>query len=283
MSYTEYLRRKAAKEPVILDTKKPTDASMMTQKTRFTANQVFAQAQSKFLGSLIDGKDRTGYPLGLTHPSVSSFKSTGRPASASEFTSWRGGQGIGNDAAYKRGRITQGGCSENCVPDEPVPYTGGLRTANTVQTNASSRTHAKICTENGKSEPHTVGKLGSVFVDNTIRLSSGVPKLVDDSTCCYPSANHEIKDIQSKPLHSARPDAPGMVVNVGGIYEHPGTGRKVGGLVPSDHLKYVEKHHGNDLNVNPKRPIVKYQIPAGAPAHLKINDPTFGNVKPFNL
>jgi hypothetical protein len=44
-------------------------------------------------------------------------------------------------------------------------------------------------------------------------------------------------------------------------------------MVPSDHLKYVEKHHGNDGNVNPRRVPTKYQIPAGAPAHLKINDP----------
>jgi hypothetical protein len=38
-------------------------------------------------------------------------------------------------------------------------------------------------------------------------------------------------------------------------------------------LKYVEKHHGNDGGVNPRRGPIKYQIPAGAPAHLKINDP----------
>lgn len=278
MSYTEYLRRKAAKAPVVLDTRKPTDASMMTQKTRFAANTDFAQAQSRFLGSLRDGKDRSGYPLDLSHSSATFFKNTGRPAAASEFTSWRGGQGVGNDAAYYRGRITQQNCN-GCVPSEPVPYTGGQRSANTVQTNASSTTHAKICTENGKAEPHTQGKLGTVFVDNTIRLSSGAPKVVSD-TCCYPSANHSIKEIKSTPLHSARPAAPGMVVNVGGIYEHPGTGRKVGGLVPSDHLKYVENHHGNDLGVNRKQPIVKYQIPAGTPAHLKINDPLFGNVKP---
>jgi hypothetical protein len=39
-------------------------------------------------------------------------------------------------------------------------------------------------------------------------------------------------------------------------------------------IPYVEKHHGNDLGVNPKRPFVKYQIPGGViPAHLKINKP----------
>lgn len=48
-----------------------------------------------------------------------------------------------------------------------------------------------------------------------------------------------------------------------------------GGVIPSKHLKYVEKHHGNDLlSVNPRKPIAKkYQIPAGTPSHVKINDP----------
>jgi hypothetical protein len=35
----------------------------------------------------------------------------------------------------------------------------------------------------------------------------------------------------------------------------------------------VEEHHGNDLGVNPKQPFVRYRIPAGTPAHVKINEP----------
>lgn len=267
MSYAEYLRRKAASEPVILNTKKPTDASMMTQKARLAANRIFTQAQSQFLGSLKDSKDRTGYPLGMTHPSNSYFKKTGRPASASDFTAWRGGQGIGDDAAYYRGKIEQQICGD-CVPElKPAPKS------------ASTITSERIYTQMGCSEPHTQGKLGSVFVDDTIRLSSGAPKVVSD-TCCYPPANHSIKEIKSTPLHSPRPAAPGMVVNPSGIYEHPGTGRKVGALVASYYPKYIERKHGNDLFVNRKQPIVKYQIPSGTPAHLKINDPKFGDVKP---
>jgi hypothetical protein len=49
---------------------------------------------------------------------------------------------------------------------------------------------------------------------------------------------------------------------------------KVGGLVPSKHLKYIEKHHGNDMNVNPRRVPTDFIPPANAPKHLKINDPT---------
>ena len=48
-----------------------------------------------------------------------------------------------------------------------------------------------------------------------------------------------------------------------------------GGNLPKDITRYVEKHHGNDLStmVNGRKPVpAKYQIPAGTPAHLKIND-----------
>jgi len=52
----------------------------------------------------------------------------------------------------------------------------------------------------------------------------------------------------------------------------PDDARKVGDRNPRN-VPYVEKHHGNDLSVNPRRVPIKYQIPAGSPAHLKINDP----------
>jgi hypothetical protein len=47
-------------------------------------------------------------------------------------------------------------------------------------------------------------------------------------------------------------------------------GRKVGAALPKS--KYVESHHGNDRNVNPRRVPTKYK-PSNGPAHLKINDP----------
>ena len=42
MSYTEYLRRKAAATPVVLNTVKPTDASMHTWKLRQEHSNIFA-------------------------------------------------------------------------------------------------------------------------------------------------------------------------------------------------------------------------------------------------
>lgn len=49
-----------------------------------------------------------------------------------------------------------------------------------------------------------------------------------------------------------------------------------GGIIPANHPKYVERHHGNDLStmVNGRKPVpTRYRIPAGTPAHVKINDP----------
>jgi hypothetical protein len=42
----------------------------------------------------------------------------------------------------------------------------------------------------------------------------------------------------------------------------------------------VENKHGNDLNVNPRRVPTRYTYSESI-AHLKINNPTFANVKPF--
>jgi hypothetical protein len=119
-------------------------------------------------------------------------------------------------------------------------------------------------------QPHnqaTVDK--SKFVDNTIR------NLGDPALCKVPVPNHGVKAEHAYSAYSPRP-----VPSDKGNLE---PGKDLGALGGNPHYKpgaalkktpYVEKHHGNDLGVNPKRPFVKYQIPAGTPAHLRINDPT---------
>jgi hypothetical protein len=92
---------------------------------------------------------------------------------------------------------------------------------------------------------------------------------------------HSTKEVVPPVLHSARPfPPPGIVQGIGGnggiSQDHP---YKAGALVATKYPKYIEKHHGNAFGVNPKRQILPYQIPANSPAHLKINDPKFGNVK----
>jgi hypothetical protein len=141
-------------------------------------------------------------------------------------------------------------------------------------------------------EPHTatgptpVQKGIHQFVDDTISLNSGTYRIGTGSfgstrstiqssnniTGGCPAAIHLHPEINPRAAWSARPTkgAGGLFNPVVASQDHP---YKAGGLVPSDHLKYVEKHHGSDWGVNPRRVPTKFQIPAGAPAHLKINDP----------
>ena len=260
MSYTEYLRRKAAAEPVILNTKKPTDASMYTLKQRLSASVVFRPDGSS-VGTTIETNDRSGN----AHRPMSYIKKTGRPVDASSYTAFLGSQGIRDDAAYDRGRIltnsNDSGSVSACVPI-PAPV---------APKQASQFTRELIDCHTGRGDPIS----NQVFVDDTIRLSAGVPTMVSEpTTCCPDRAIHDTKEKKAFPQTPNRPSqAGGQYAVIGPNITSPDDARKVGGPVASFYPPYVEKHHGNDLNVNPKRPFVKYK-PGGLPAHLKINDPT---------
>jgi hypothetical protein len=90
--------------------------------------------------------------------------------------------------------------------------------------------------------------------------------------CCWPAANHSVKNKSAYPVVPNRPSqAGGQYAVIPASTTSPDDARKVGAALRN--IPYVEKHHGNDLGVNPKRPFVRYQIPANSPAHLKINDP----------
>lgn len=259
MSYTEYLRRKAAAEPVILNTKKPTDASMYTMKQRLSASSVF-RPDGSAVGTMIEGKDRSGND----HRPLSYVKKTGRPVDASTYTAFLGSQGIRDDAAYDRGRILMNsndtGSVSACVPI-PAPI---------APKQASQFTRELIDCHTLRGDPIS----DQVFVDDTIRLSAGLPDMVGEPTTCCPNrAIHDIKEKKAFPHTPNRPSqAGGQYALIGPDITSPDDARKVGGPVMSFYPPYVEKHHGNDLNVNPKRPFVKYK-PGGLPAHLKINDP----------
>jgi hypothetical protein len=276
MSYTEYLRRKAAAEPVILNTKKFEDASMFTQKQKFKASQVF-RLNGADIGTTIEANDRSGN----AHRPMSYQKQTGRPADASDYTAYLGYLGVRDDAAYERGRITQA-CS-GCAPSVNFEvYSGsGVRRPNMATTQASQVTRTiEACPSrraNGAADPIS----NQVFVDTTIRLSAGVPDMVVENAntkCCVPAAIHPTpqnpKEVKAYPQTPNRPSqAGGQYALIGPNITSPDDARKVGAAVMSYYPPYVEKHHGNDLNVNPKRPFVKYK-PGGLPAQLKINEPT---------
>lgn len=240
MSYTEYLRRKAAGSPVIIDRRTNTDASMYTMRQRHLASSVFFTSDR--IGAINNTVDVSTNP----QKAVRSYtKATGRVPDASMFTS--------HSAAWQlplvEGKITLDPC---CVPTlGPAPKSASDIT----------REAANCC-----SEPHNAGELGpALFVDNTIRLKHLVG-------CC---GNEITKAIHTHPTPtpyaswSARPEK-----GAGGIpvftVASPSDARKVGDFTPRK-IPYVEKHHGNDLNVNPRRQIHPFVPSTGIP-HLKIND-----------
>jgi hypothetical protein len=179
-----------------------------------------------------------------------------------------------------------------CVAvDSPVIQTTGVMKANTVPRNASNNTKdilsCKEYTAEAHTDPNTPMQKGiHRFVDDTISLNTGTFRIgtgnhkttgstiqsSNNVTGGCPSAIHSYPEIMRRATWGPRPSkgAGGLFNPVVPSQDHP---RKIGSLVPSDHLKYVEKHHGNDLLVNPRLyPKTPFRIPAGTPAHLKIND-----------
>lgn len=189
------------------------------------------------------------------------------------------------------------------VIPEPTPQKAGVIGANSVQKSAGDwvRLNRDCVESGGLAQPHNNGdKVSSkpVFVDNTISLNSGTFRIGTGSMYTKtdingnvlgvvnaagstpesskaggcPIASHAVSAIKPRAAWAPRPrkGAGGLQVSV---QPRPSDARKVGGLVPSDHLKYVEAHHGNPQSTAPRRVPIPFRIPAGAPAQLKINDP----------
>jgi hypothetical protein len=184
---------------------------------------------------------------------------------------------------------------------EPTPQTTGVMSANTVPRNASNNTKdilsCKEYTAEAHTDPNTPMQKGiHQFVDDTISLNTGTFRIgtgksglsyIDANGAvqprldvngkpiiagCKPTSIHLAPEVTRRPTWGPRPSkgAGGLFNPVVPSQDHP---RKIGSFVPSDRLKYVEKHHGNDFNVNPRRyPQTPFRIPAGTPAQLKIND-----------
>ena len=304
MSYTEYLRRKAAASPVIIDQRPKMDASTFTRHKRVTAAVGSYQPTKSVIGNIDDMNPAILRATGVTPRTqvVTNIASGGSVPDASLFTDFAAGRAAAAD--YKAGppgttkvvlnaTVAPAGMVtlSRCAPvAEPTPQTSGVIGANQVQKSAGDWVRLnKDCVNSGRIPEPSVGLINGIpqFVDDTISLNSGTFRIgtgsfgstgstVQSSNSISvngcPPANHTYPAIKPRAGWSARPTkgAGGIPVFV---QPRPSDARKVGGLVPSDHLKYVEKHHGNDGNVNPRRVPTEYQIPAGAPAHLKINDP----------
>jgi hypothetical protein len=256
MSYTEFLRNKAAAHKKTVDVQRPMDASSFIHRQRLAATRVLP-VDGTGVGTLVKNTDRSV----ITNATVSNKKHTGRPATASEYTSYAG-SGASNQDIRTRNTV-----SSKTLPCVAMPVT--VDTMNS----ASSRTHAIASCPSERGEPIS----DIQFVDNTISLNSMAPKLSSaKSGTCFP-VNHT----HSPGISVANPiSAPGKHFFMASPPKPQGPNvspNKVGGYL-GNRSAYVERKHGH---VNPTNPIPV--APGGQgqyPAQLKINNPTFGVVKP---
>jgi hypothetical protein len=278
MSYTEFLRRKAAAAPKIIDTTVRSDASTITMRRRLQANREFFTSTRQGVINNVSDPSGTGTTSNLKATTVTTKTSGGRIPDASMFTAFVGGDAISSDGGvFQTARRlvansnTAGSISSCVAIPDPVPYTGtGAYTANMVPQNASNRTNTLESCRQPSTEPHIQNELsGPLFVDDTIRLKHLTSCCVNNNDISQAIHTHPANvphnDYQARPL-KGNGGIPVFTISTAD------DARKVGDRNPRK-LPYVEKHHGNDLNVNPRRVPIKYQIPRGAPAHLKINDP----------
>jgi hypothetical protein len=247
---------------------------MVTQKKRFVASSQFLLSGGKgSLRTATDGANRVNTIVG------SDFKLTGVGADASVFTAYKGSQAIRNDAPYVAGGYKSPPCLGTSV---------NVLNFN----NASSRTSLlRNCPINrGESERP------SVFVDNTIRLNSGVPSLFIQPTStqtiplqCLTSAYHGPKNIACfyRPFTDFTRNTTKPWIGtpyVDGMLPFNTTSLKLGGPTPSKKfniLNATPENHGNP-NIGRKYPYAGSRLNAdayGGYVAAKINRATLFNIK----
>jgi hypothetical protein len=283
MSYTEFLRSKKAACRKIIDTKPVRTASEITNARRLGASTVFALNNEAVKGSITTPID---FSQGGLHAARSYFKQGGagrRVGSASEFTAFSGSQAIGG--------LVQAGLP----PTRIVQESNFILVSAPVDQSAADYLRRDQGCKTSLGQQHDLAKVTPpIFVDNTVR-NTGSPACV---------TRPAIHDIKAKNAFAYVPNRPSQAEGQYALKGDLEPGKELGGYggkLPThlkinkpittlcsrtganpnykagaaiDDIPYVEKHHGNDLGVNPKRPFVKYQIPAGAtPIHLKANKP----------
>lgn len=263
MSYATYLANRLAAQQKVVSVRKPTDASHFTHKKRLEATQFF-DADGQGTGSLAISTDRPVGPSVLTRPAMSYLKHTKRPGDASSYTAYRGHVGIGTDAPYK-------GSAQKVLPCYAMPTVDSSK-----YKTAADATKDKIACDqsNALLEPPK-------FVDTTIRLSAMQPDMVEGCPDGpFVKANHDAKEGIHPPSHSTRAvNQTSTIVTSPPGFQNSGVGGKRAGAYYNPRSGYVENKHGNDLRVNPKRVPTRF-VYSESIAHLKINNPTFANVKP---
>lgn len=253
------MRRKDAAAIKIVNTRENTDASTHTWKVKMASSTVFFPDGSG-IGVVNRPQDLKDDKL----KKVVSYQkhASGRTPDASQFSQCVAGSALAASLRPANAKSTPTIIVGPCCPDNgpSIPALTG-----------SDFIRQGLACQAANGQPHNASTVTPpVFVDNTVRLSMGV--LPGATGCCWPSANHSVKNKSAYPVVPNRPSqAGGQYALIPASTTSPDDARKVGAALRN--IPYVEKHHGNDLGVNPKRPFVRYQIPANSPAHLKINDP----------
>lgn len=293
MSYTEYMNRKKAAAPVILDVRPKMDASTFTRHQRVTASaNVYAPTKS-VVGNINEMRTSMGRDNNSVKAGVQVTVATGqggRVPDGSTFSDFAAGRAA--DMDYKNGPIigrvlmnsNDATSIRKCNPTiaEPRP--------STVAKSASQLTRDRIDCYERTGEPHTdpntpLERGITQFIDNTISLDTGTFRIgtgnhkttgstvqsSNGTTNGCPPGIHSYPAIKPRASWAPRPTK-----GAGGLFAYPVRAPqehqfKVGAAIARP--KYVESHHGNDFGVNPRRVPTPFHIPAGAPAHLKINDP----------
>ena len=335
MSYTEYLNRKKASAPVIVDTRRKVDASTWTRQERLKAAGATYTPTKSVVGNIRDMVPDYRRDNKAMSPALfvrTNLGTGGAVPTASTRTDYLGGQALMADlrsppptqklvlnnslsAAMPAEMTVVSGCNWNpsVRPDRTFPLRSFEDPTNAaylpnrrnpelvVSLNGSDyiRSNPRF-PDNGCAEAHEAATLQrgvTQFVDDTISVS-GVYGIgigggntrnangtyrVDAAGNFLPNNGSTIQSSGGIPANHTHPAVlvnrnwgPRPAKGSGGLFVSsltPQDARKVGGLVPSYHLKYIEKHHGNDLNVNPRRVPTDFKPPNSAPAHLKINDP----------
>ena len=274
MSYTEYLRTKQAGQPKVASIRKPTDASCYTQKTRMAAARTFF-VDGTSVGTLVKQTDRPVF----NNAAISSKKASGKAVAASDYTTYAGSLPSLLDLYYQSRRGTEKK-DLPCVTLPPTPVDPNTCKLWKPYSSASDymRSVKRVNNETG-----VLDSPGApLFVDNTISLSAMHPKMVGVDVCHESSIvapNHEHSpgigtDINNQPYAVGKsfymkspPEPEGPNVSP----------HKVGGYL-GPRTKYVENKHGF---VKPTGPVPVAPGQQGQEiAHLKINKPNFGNIKP---
>jgi len=266
MSSRDYLRNKMAAMPKTIKVQQGTDSSMLTQKKRFISTQTFSiDGTSK--GALLKSTD--GSVTTLNTPAGSSIKQISKGGDASNYTAFRGHIGIDKDTPF----LTGGFKSIPCDPVAPRISNFNTASSNTLRIQSCPASRGDI-------------EAPSMFVDNTIRLSSGVPSLL--RPCCNPGV-----PVLTKPYNRKRDPAKTFYCAyqpftrntskpwVGSYNTGPLNvgSTKIGGYVPVLSLNnLVMPKHGNSMmdhqhNYEGRRVLI------GNYVALKIDRPTLFNVK----